>query len=528
MANRSLFSNSPWPMAEPADTVNEAGGKAYQMRPKQAIAQYAATGCLNNYYYTDAEQQLDAVLGLCRQLPAEYVAKTAIYSRRVGKMKDMPALLLAHLSAVDGQLLEKVFPKVIDNGKMLRNFVQIVRSGAVGRKSFGTCPKRCIQKWLNNRDGDALFRDSMGQSPSIKDIIRLAHPKPDGAMREELYGYLIGKSTAIEMLPRTVQHYLQFKHGVTAVPPDVPFQMITALEIDEPTWKIIARQAPWNTTRMNLNTFLRHGIFQDADLTDFIAAKLADPEKIKEANAFPYQLLTAFKYADPELPFQVRDALQAAMEIAVANVPLIPGKLAICVDVSASMRDPVTGSRHGSTTVMRFIDMAGLMCAALLRKNPSAEVVFFNTSVITGRELNWRDSVATISAQIGQVSGGGTACSVALKHMNEKKSQADMVIYISDNQSWFDTATKAGYGGYRHERTTEMAKQWSIYQHRLQDKALLVCIDIAPYATTQAPPRKDIYHIAGLGDSVFDALLRIANGTTGPEYLVSQIEAVEV
>ena len=38
--------------------------------------------------------------------------------------------------------------RVIDNGKMLRTFIQIVRSGAVGRKSLGTRPKRLVQRWL--------------------------------------------------------------------------------------------------------------------------------------------------------------------------------------------------------------------------------------------------------------------------------------------------------------------------------------------------------------------------------------------
>jgi len=31
--------------------------------------------------------------------------------------------------------------RVINNGKMLRNFVKIVRSGVAGRKSLGTAPK---------------------------------------------------------------------------------------------------------------------------------------------------------------------------------------------------------------------------------------------------------------------------------------------------------------------------------------------------------------------------------------------------
>ena len=51
-------------------------------------------------------------------------------------MKDMPALLCAILAVRDVKLLEAIFPRVIDNGKMLRTFVQILRSGVVGRKSL--------------------------------------------------------------------------------------------------------------------------------------------------------------------------------------------------------------------------------------------------------------------------------------------------------------------------------------------------------------------------------------------------------
>ena len=40
---------------------------------------------------------------------------------------------------------------MIDNPRMLRTFVQIVRSGAVGRKSLGTRPRRLIRNWLAER-----------------------------------------------------------------------------------------------------------------------------------------------------------------------------------------------------------------------------------------------------------------------------------------------------------------------------------------------------------------------------------------
>ena len=66
-------------------------------------------------------------------------------------MKDLPALLCAALSVSGPGLLAEVFDRVIDDGRMLRNFVQIMRSGVVGRKSLGTLPKRLVQAWFDRR-----------------------------------------------------------------------------------------------------------------------------------------------------------------------------------------------------------------------------------------------------------------------------------------------------------------------------------------------------------------------------------------
>ena len=80
-----------------------------------------------------ADDQLQKVLNLAKAVDAEFIAKTAVYSREKGFMKDMPAVLCAALSVKDAQLLRTVFDRVIDDGKMLRNFVQVLRSGVVGR-----------------------------------------------------------------------------------------------------------------------------------------------------------------------------------------------------------------------------------------------------------------------------------------------------------------------------------------------------------------------------------------------------------
>ena len=60
MANKTLFSSQTSTLPR-ANTVNEAGGRAYKLAPKHALAQIAATGCFNGVYYTSAQSQLNEV-----------------------------------------------------------------------------------------------------------------------------------------------------------------------------------------------------------------------------------------------------------------------------------------------------------------------------------------------------------------------------------------------------------------------------------------------------------------------------------
>ena len=66
-------------------------------------------------------------------------------------MKDIPALLVAALSVAEPKLCAATFGRVIDDAKLLRNFVQMIRSGVTGRKSLGTQPKRLVKSWLEAR-----------------------------------------------------------------------------------------------------------------------------------------------------------------------------------------------------------------------------------------------------------------------------------------------------------------------------------------------------------------------------------------
>ena len=130
MANTSLFSSIKSRLPR-ATATNEAGGAAYRLAPKHALAQLAATGCFNGAYYASAETQLDELKRLINLVDDNvYLAKLAVYARERAYMKDMPAAIVVALSKRDTALLHRVFDRVVDNGRVLRTVFQMTRLSA--------------------------------------------------------------------------------------------------------------------------------------------------------------------------------------------------------------------------------------------------------------------------------------------------------------------------------------------------------------------------------------------------------------
>jgi 60 kDa SS-A/Ro ribonucleoprotein len=303
--------------------------------------------------------------------------------------------------------------------------------------------------------------------------------------------------------------------------------MLTALPLANSHWIEIARNAPWQATRMNLNTFARHGVFGDGatmseaqrGVTTMVAERLRNRELITSARAFPYPLMVAYANADARVPNIIKEALQDAMEIALENVSSIAGKVYVMPDVSGSMHSAITGARGTATSVVRCIDVAALIAAAIVRRNPGAEVVPFNTKVVE-LALNPRDTVLTNAAKLASLPRGGTNCSAPLAHLNERSARGDIVIYVSDNQSWVDAANAQARG-------TAMMVEWNRFKSR-SPQARLVCIDLQPYATTQAAEREDILNVGGFSDQVFETIAEFAAGKLAADHWMSMIEAIEI
>ena len=76
-------------------------------------------------------------------------------------------------------------------------------------------------------------------------------------------------------------------------------------------------------------------------------------------------------------------------------------------------------------------------------------------------------SVMANAERLARVGGGGTCCSAPLAELNRRRAEVDLVIFVSDNESWVD----AGVG-----RGTAMLQEWDRLRARCP-QARLVCID---------------------------------------------------
>ena len=560
MANKSLFASLTSRLPQ-ATAVNEAGGRAYMLDPKHALAQVAATGTFGNSFYSTAETQLDEVLKLIDAVDDnEYLARLALYAREKAFMKDMPAALLVALSVRDTELMHRVFDRVVDNGRVLRTVFQMIRSGQFKNKAgksrvgLSSSVQRAFQRWLNTASVGKLLSASIGNDPSLRDILRMARPTPKDNARRAMFGWLTDKSIekwapATEAdLPVEVQSLIAYRNSesedaqalIAGGLDNVRWDLLADAAKGPKVWAALARKMGPQALRMNLNTLLRHDVFnverlsQSAcNMVDYVADRIADESEIRRSKQFPYQYFAAYLNADDNVPQKIKTALHKAAEIACGNVPELPGPVVIGLDTSGSMSSAVTGHRgHGATSKMRCIDVAALFAAAILRRNPNSVVIPFDTSAYDAK-IDPNDSILSIAERLAKYGGGGTDCSLPLVAANQKHAKRKFagVVLVSDNESWIGTG-RHGSTGVMTAWEAFIANQRKLAtQHQPTALAAvsspkLINIDLQPYQTVQACERADILNIGGFSDSVFNVISAFLADNN--QRFVAEVEAIEL
>jgi 60 kDa SS-A/Ro ribonucleoprotein len=509
-----------------ADSRNPEGFPSFRRSLEEGYLQVLLTNTLSGTFYATESQLLSESLGLHAQMAVKdpgFMARAIVYARRDGLMRLQPIVGLAFLAKADRALMHRIFGHVIITPGDLTDFVEIVRGGVVPG-GMGRSIKTAVGGWLNGlTEYHAIKYSTGGQGYSLRDILRVSHPKPLTDKQDAIFLWLTElekwlADDAKRTLTPQIDAFERLKRleasddqsAVRAVIADgrLPYEVVTGvIKPDIETWGELMRQMPYLALLRHINTLQRAGVLRDQASAEYIAERLSNADALKRAKVLPFQLFTAYRMFKPEAGVERRiaDALIDAMEAAFVNMPSLGGNVCIAPDVSGSMAGNI--SRLNAT---RYIDIAGIFTGALLKSSAGAQVLPFETHVVDIR-LSARDSIMTSTEKLAQIGGGGTAVSAPVSYLLDKRVKVDTFIGITDNIEW--ATDQSGRLGF--------LPTWREYKQNVAPEAKAFLVTIAPYRHAVAPSDEPgVHYIYGWSDAVFKYISLVSQGLAG------QVEAV--
>lgn len=238
----------------------------------------------------------------------------------------------------------------------------------------------------------------------------------------------------------------------------------------------------------NVRNILTHA----PEVVDELCAQLADERAVRRSLVFPFQFLAAVDVLQQgNLPHasRVMEALNAAVDHSLVNVPKFEGNTLVALDSSGSM--------------VGRPQKIGSLFAATLVKATGADLMLFSDDA-RYVSLNRRDTTLTAAASIPFISGG-TNFQAIFKRANRAY---DRVVILSDMQGWIG-------GG-------ALVSQFAEYQRRHAVTTRVFSFDLKGYGTMQFPQER-VYCLAGWSDRVFELMQKLDHD---PHALVREVEAM--
>jgi hypothetical protein len=229
---------------------------------------------------------------------------------------------------------------------------------------------------------------------------------------------------------------------------------------------------------------------------------IADPERVRKSRQLPFRFLSAYKSLPAAVGSKSLDALEDAVEASCANIPHLPGRTVIAVDISGSMSCNVSAKSD-----VRCYEV-GMMLGLIANKICDDAIFYEFNGDIKKCSISHRQGILYACVHEAKACGG-TDMRLPLSEMLKEKIKADRLIIISDNE--------CNYG----QRTVQhLADQ---YRREINPDLWVHAIDLQGYGTQQfCGPKTNI--IAGWSEKVFDFILLAEQGEGTLEKRIAEYE----
>lgn len=135
-------------------------------------------------------------------------------------------------------------------------------------------------------------------------------------------------------------------------------------------WEALIPSMGYMALLRNLRNFDQAGVSDQ--VAQKVLAKLTDPDQVRRSRQFPLRFLSAYREA-PSLRWGY--GLETALDLSTGNLPVLPGRTLVLVDMSGSM----DANLSARSSVSRR-DAAAVFAVALAKRNPAGtDLVQFGT-----------------------------------------------------------------------------------------------------------------------------------------------------
>jgi 60 kDa SS-A/Ro ribonucleoprotein len=356
----------------------------------------------------------------------------------------------------------------------------------------------------------AARKTPQGEAFSLRDVLRIAHPKADSDERRTLFGWIAGNvpdEQARAVLP-SVDAFLTAKVVTSAAEAvavvgerGVPWEFLPDSVLTEPTvWDALIDTIGMTALLRNLARMTRIGALTPmGEATRRAAARLTDCDALAAGRIHPLDVYLALRvYASgrsqPNRKAQVQtwtpvpailDALEEAFDVSFGHVEPSGKRWLIAVDSSGSM---AWGSVMASGSPLGTTYQVGCAMATIMVRieRGNAHVIDVDTSVHASK-ITARTNLREIDHW--RPSGGGTNLSLPFSHARTQGLEVDSVLVLTDNETW------AG--------RTHPSQELATYRAEVSAGARCVVASLTAAGHSIADPRdKGVLNIAG-----FDASL---------------------
>lgn len=436
-------------------TTNLAGGVAYKESKELQLVSLLLTSFGNDKYYqtsADLFSKLDILISDCNKL---FCAKAIVFARKEFGMRTIThyaASLLAKY--ICGAPWARDFYNAVVNRP--DDMTEIMACHLSRKQKVTNAMKKGFADALGRFDGYSLAKyKGDGNSVKLVDVVNICHPKETEKNAGAITKLINGKLKSFDT----------WESELSAVGNDV--------EKKKDVWRslLAENKLGYFALLRNLRNIIQLG---DDELKKSALSALLNENAIGKSLVLPFRFSTAYK----ELSAIDRDAMRCisrACELACSNVPKLPGKTLVALDISGSMS--------------QVADIAALFTAVLVKSNDCDIITFADSAKY--KFVNPDDSLMTIKNNL-RFTGGSTNF---IDIFNVANRKYDRIILLSDMQAWMCQ-------GWWH---VSPSAAYNDYKRRYNPDCRMYSIDLAGYGTLQVP-EKDVYCLAGFSEKIFDIM----------------------